>query len=128
MTDRDREALPLPTSIQDLRDIAADYERSPKGVAQNLRLDLADIIYRHLEERRISQRKFAEMAGMKASQLSHILHSSRNWTTETAGRLVGALGIQLELIEKPLQSESNGVAVYVRAGTGELKAAWLGGI
>ncbi len=41
---------------------------------------------------------------------------------------IGQARFLIEMGFLTLQSESNGVAVYVRAGTGEPKAAWNGGI
>jgi transcriptional regulator with XRE-family HTH domain len=76
-----------------------DFDQTPEGYGYNLRLDLADIIYRHLAKMGWTQKKLAEAAGMKSPLLTRILHSTSNCTFETAGRVLFALKAPATLTE-----------------------------
>lgn len=72
---------------------------SAEGVALKLRLNLAELALGRLRENGWTQRKLAREIGWKESFLSRVLHGDENWTSETAGRVMFALGIDAELSE-----------------------------
>lgn len=72
---------------------------SAEGVALKLRLNLAELALGRLQENGWTQRKLAREIGWKESFLSRVLHGDENWTSETAGRVMFALGIDAELSE-----------------------------
>jgi transcriptional regulator with XRE-family HTH domain len=94
-------------TILDLRNELTKFKNSGPGVAHDLRLNLADVIFRHLQAKNWTQSDLADAAGVKAPYITRILHSSQNWTTETAGQILYALGIRLEFLEKPLSQSEN---------------------
>ena len=86
--------------FRDLLKDLEEFDRTPEGWSCDLRLDLADIIIRHLAEKSWTQAKLAEAAGMKQPALTRILHSDANCTFETAGRVLFALGVKGKLVEE----------------------------
>ena len=87
------------TNIQDWRKVLEDFKKSPQSVGHDLRLDLADIIYRYLAQNGWTQNRLAEAAGMKPQRITKILHGDTNCTFDTAGRLLFALGTRGKLVE-----------------------------
>lgn len=85
--------------FRDLLKELDEFNETAEGRGFDLRLDLADIIFRHLAEKGWTQTKLAEAAGMKSPLLTRIMHSSTNCTFETAGRILLALGIKGKLVE-----------------------------
>ena len=76
-----------------------EFENTPEGQGYDFRLDLADIIYRHLTDRGWTQKRLADATGMKAPQLTRIMHALSNCTFDTAGKILFALGAKGKLIE-----------------------------
>ena len=87
------------TTTQSLLKDLEDFDKSPESRGYDLRLDLADIILRHLDHNGWTQKKLAEAAGMKPPLLTRVIHGASNCTLDTAGRILFALGIQGKLIE-----------------------------
>lgn len=85
--------------FQGILDDLREFEASPESRGFDLRLDLADIILRHLDGKRWTQKRLAEAAGMKPSFLTRVIHASNNCTFDVAGRILFALGVQAKLIE-----------------------------
>jgi len=77
------------------------YKETPESRGLELRLNLADIILRHLRLKGWNQRDLAAETRMKEPFVSRVLHSSANCTFETAGRLLFALGVDVRLEEVP---------------------------
>ena len=85
--------------ISEIRNEMEGAFSSAEGVALKLRLNLAELALARLKENGWTQRKLAGEIGWKESFLSRVLHGDENWTSETAGRLLYALGIDVELSE-----------------------------
>lgn len=100
--------------IQDLRNELKEFRKTPAGVAHDLRMNFADVVFRHLASRKLTQGQLAKMAGLKAPYVTRVVHSSQNWTTETAGRILCALGLHLELIETPISEQHLHTSTYSR--------------
>jgi plasmid maintenance system antidote protein VapI len=87
------------STIRDLLNDLAEFEESPDSAGYDLRLDLADIILRHLDGKDWTQRRLAEAAGMKPPFITRVTHAAQNCTFDVAGRLLFALGVKARLIE-----------------------------
>jgi plasmid maintenance system antidote protein VapI len=95
---------------QNFHDLMTDlesFDQSPDGRGFDLRLDLADIILRHLNKNGITQKKLAELAGMKEPMITRLIHAATNCTFDSAGRILFALGIKGRLVE--LQASAGGM-------------------
>jgi plasmid maintenance system antidote protein VapI len=88
----------MPHNFEFLKDLEA-FESTPEARGYDLRLDLADIVLRHLGRRNVSQRQLARAIGVPPSYLTKIIHSAQNCTFEAAGKIFYALGIKGKLIE-----------------------------
>jgi plasmid maintenance system antidote protein VapI len=88
----------MPKRHEFLDDLEA-FENSPEGYANSLRMDLADILLRHLDGKSWTQNKLAQAAGVKPPFLTRVIHSAQNCTFETAATLAYALGVKLQLVE-----------------------------
>ncbi len=75
------------------------FERSPEGIGMQFRLDLAKIIWDGLQRKGWSQEELAKQAGLKDSEISNLIHGSRNCTLDTVGRVIHALDTSAVLIE-----------------------------
>lgn len=98
-----------------IRDLLSDldaFERDPASAGYDLRLDLAEIILRHLDGKNWTQKKLAEAAGMKSPFITRITHAAQNCTFDVAGRLLFALGIKAKLVLAT--SDTLGTAFYVK--------------
>ena len=89
------------TGFQDFLNDLAELEKQPESVGLDLRLDLAEIILRHLDGKNWTQTRLAAAAGMKSPFLTRITHAAQNCTFESAGRILHALGIKAKLVEVP---------------------------
>ena len=84
-----------------LLDLIDKFDEQYKGLAYDLRLDLADIVTIALSEKKLTQSQLAELAGMKPAMLTRIIHSQTNFTAETAAKLLFALGMKAKLVATP---------------------------
>jgi hypothetical protein len=94
------EATPAAADV--IRDLLGDLERfdqAPESRGHDLRLDLSEIILRHLSKKGWTQKRLAQEAGMKETMLTRIIHAASNCTFDTAGRILFALGIKAKLHE-----------------------------
>jgi len=87
------------TKAKDLLHILAEFEESPESVGIDLRLDLADLVIRHLDGQGWTQKQLAQRTGMQESFISRIIHAESNCTFEVAGRIMHALGVRVQLRE-----------------------------
>ena len=90
---------PRHSGIRDLLSDIAEFEAAPESAGHELRLDLAEIVLRHLDGRQWTQRKLADAAGMKSPFITRITHAAQNCTFDVAGRLLFALGVKAKLVE-----------------------------
>lgn len=87
------------TTQQILADLA-EYEKTAPSYALELRLSFGELIMDQLTKREWTQRRLAEAAGFRESYVSRVLSGDANFTTESAARLLHALGIRAEVIEQ----------------------------
>lgn len=81
-----------------------DYKQNdPESRSVLLRLSLAKIMCRRLGELGYTLSELADKAGMPELRLLRIIHSDRNTSFETAGRILFALGVEAELISRPAE-------------------------
>jgi len=86
-------------STHDFLNDLAEFDKTPESRGYDLRVDLASLIVRHLNKLGWTQRRLAEAASMKEPLVTRLIHSDTNWTADTAGRILFALGIRAKLIE-----------------------------
>lgn len=86
-------------SAQDLHDILANWDADPRSVGLQLRLDLADIIMRHLGLKGWTQKQLAEKAAVPQCHVSRLIHADVNCTFQTAGKVLFALGVKPKLTD-----------------------------
>ncbi len=85
--------------VRDILKALDEYHQTPESRGIKLRLNLAQIILRHLRENNWTQKELARKTSFKDSFISRLLHSDANCTFETAGRILFALGIEAKLEE-----------------------------
>ena len=85
------------TKARDLLRILAQFEESTQSVGIDLRLDLADLVMKHLDLKGWTQKMLAEKTGMHESFISRIIHADSNCQFEVAGRIMHALGVRIKL-------------------------------
>jgi len=90
----------MPTT-QDLLKLLDDFENTPESAGHALRLDLAELILKTLQQKCWTQKQLAQIARMKPSFITRIVHGSSNCTFDVAGRLLFALGIKARMAESP---------------------------
>ena len=85
-------------NIRELEKQIRQYDNTPDGYSDSLRLDLSEIVLRHLEGG-MTQVKLANKAGIKPQMITRIVHAVSNCTFETAGKILFALGVKAKLTE-----------------------------
>ena len=85
--------------VPDILKALDEYHQTPESRGIKLRLNLAQIILRHLKENNWTQKELARKTSFKDSFISRLLHSDANCTFETAGRILYALGVEAKLEE-----------------------------
>lgn len=76
-----------------------EFENTAEGYGFSLRLDLSEIILRHLNTIEITQAKLAEKAKTSPQVVTRVIHAASNCTLQTAADLLFALGIKVRLLE-----------------------------
>ena len=87
----------MTTTIDQLHKVLADYEETADAAALELGLSFAQVVLRELWLKQWSQKDLATRSGLKESFLSRVLHSDQNWTRDTAGRILHALGVRARI-------------------------------
>ncbi len=85
--------------VRDILKALDEYHQTPESHGMKLRLNLAQIILRHIKENNWTQKELATKTSFKDSFISRLLHSDANCTFETAGRILFALGVEAKLEE-----------------------------
>ncbi len=85
--------------VRDILRELDEYHQTPESHGIKLRLNLAEIILRHIKEKNWTQKELARKTSFKDSFISRLLHSDANCTFETAGRILFALGVEAKLEE-----------------------------
>ena len=85
--------------VRDILKALDEYHQTPESRGMKLRLDLAEIVLRHLKQNDWTQKELARKTSFKDSFISRLLHSDANCTFETAGRILFALGVEAKLEE-----------------------------
>lgn len=91
-------------ALDELNQLTAEFEATAKGDETNLRLDLAEIIWRGLARNGWTQRRLARESGLPDALISNLIHGNRNWTCATAAQVVHALGVSVNLREASAQT------------------------
>ena len=75
------------------------FDESPAGYSTQLRLDLAEIIWRSLARNKWSQRRLSKKSGLADSIISNLIHGNKNCTLDTVSKVLHALGTRATLQE-----------------------------
>jgi hypothetical protein len=86
-------------SVRELKDILSQFENTAESRGLELRLSLSEIVLRKLDELGWTQKRLAHEAEMKESFISRVVHSNANWTSDTAGKVLFALGLTARVQE-----------------------------
>lgn len=86
-------------ALDDLNKLSEEFDASFKGDDADLRLDLAEIIWRGLQRKGWSQRRLSQESGLADAVISNIMHGNRNWRCATAARIIHALSTKVCLKE-----------------------------
>ncbi len=85
-------------NVRDLGQLLDQYENTPDSYGIGLRLDLSEIVLRHLKNN-MTQASLARESGLSPQMVTRIVHAATNCTFETAGKVLFALGIKAQLVE-----------------------------
>ncbi len=88
-----------------LRQSLKDFEATPEGYGQTLRLDFAEILWRALKERGWTQKEFAKKCGWSEKRVSNLAHANRDCGLDAIGKACHVLGIKVELRMIPVAPE-----------------------
>lgn len=83
-----------------LNEMYEDFESSWKGDDSRHRMDLAEIIWRGLKREKMTQAALARKARIADADLSQLIHGTKNFTSETFGKVVHALGMRIRVQEE----------------------------
>lgn len=91
--------------------VVDNFRKTERGYTHGLKLDLCSLVAQALSKKGWSQKKLAEKAGMKESYISDVLNNKRNWTAESASKILFALGVKPRLLEdqRPPVSASHAI-------------------
>ncbi len=85
-------------ALEHLEKLDKDFEASAEGRAHRLRLDVAQILWFRLNELDWTVERLAEESRCGVAYARKLVFGDANWTTETFGCVVKALGLDLELV------------------------------
>lgn len=91
----------------------SEYSKSSEGISLELRLSFAEMIYAELDRKGWTQRKLCQESGMADAVVSNILHGDRNFTVDTAGKLLSAIGLRARFTEQ-MDAQGNAQALKLR--------------
>jgi hypothetical protein len=87
------------SSLQRLSDRLTNLRETAETLDQNLRLSLAMLIGRGLNQKGWTQKQLAAETGMREAQISRMVNTGQNWTSLSAARVLFALGIEADLVD-----------------------------
>lgn len=87
-------------SIQILRGLLDEIDGTYEGLNLEIRLSLAGIVLPRLKDLGWTQRDLSERSGVPEPTISKIAHGDTNWQTDTAAKLLHALGVKAKLVEE----------------------------
>jgi hypothetical protein len=83
-----------------VRQMLKDFQRENyRSRSLELRMSLANIIIDHLKRSGWTQQTLADKAGIHPPQLSLLINAERDWTCDTAAKVLFALGIHANVVE-----------------------------
>ncbi len=82
-----------------LQSLVRDFDKTEEHCVLKIKLSLTRLVIKGLEEKGGTQSRLASELGYSMPLLHRLLHGDENWTVETAGRLLFAIGIDAEIKE-----------------------------
>lgn len=104
-------------SVESLLRRIEQYEETPAGFAHELRLSFGELVIRRLRELGWTQRELARKLKRKESQVSRLLGGDHNWTTDSAGEVLCALGVMARIQAVPTHGSTIVLRIHRADGT-----------
>lgn len=85
-------------------DLGADvqaFRETPDSVGLDLRMDLAELVARHLHGTGLTQAQFGAQFGKKAPYINRIISGTQNCTLDLVGQIIFAMGLRAKLSAGP---------------------------
>lgn len=83
--------------IDRIHEVIAEFGTSAECVAQELKLDIAIAVIRHLRDTEEDDLSFANALCIPMERLGAIMHSNANLSLDEVGRIYHAMGLKVEL-------------------------------
>ncbi len=93
-------------SVNRLRELREAYRKTPDGYIHELRLSFAEVVVDRLRELGWSQKTLSNRLGVTEPLVSRLLSGDHNWTSESAGRFLFALGVRARVQKASLPIET----------------------
>ncbi len=98
-------------SVDQLRQLREAYRKTPDSYVHELRLSFAEVVVDRLQELGWNQKTLSDKLGVTEPLISRLLSGDHNWTSESAGRLLFALGVRARVRKGPFLQETFANAV-----------------
>jgi len=96
-----RQELATGDPMTDVDNILAslhEHDQSAQGYGHSLRLDFSRLVVESIDRLGWSQRQLARSSGLRESYISRIVHGEANFTLDTVGAVLHALGVRPLLV------------------------------
>jgi len=97
-------------SVDRLRELREGYRKTPDGYIHELRLSFAEVVLDRLRELGWSQKGLSRKLGVTEPLVSRLLNGDHNWTSESAGRFLFALGVRARVEKSSFPKKAFGDA------------------
>ena len=98
-------------SVKELHRLREEYRRTSDSYGHELRLSFAEIVVDKLRELGWTQKALSQKLRVSEPQISRLLNGDHNWTSESAGRILFALGVRAHV--KPASEIYEASSSYV---------------
>ena len=92
-------------NVKAIRRHLSEYEKTADCIDLEIRLSLAQIVIRHMNERKITVGKLAKLTGYSTLTIEKIMFGDVNWSCKMAGKILHALGTRARLEETDAKSK-----------------------
>jgi transcriptional regulator with XRE-family HTH domain len=109
----------LSKALDALNKMYEDFESSWRGDDNRHRMDFAEIIWRGLKREKMTQAALARKARIADADLSQLIHGTKNFTSETFGKVIHALGRRVRVQEEeyvPEEGAQRFFSVLLKSG------------
>ena len=86
-------------AAEQIRSAIENFEKTEESRVLEIQLSLTRLVIKGLKEKGWTHSLLARELGFSNRIIERLLHGDENWTVETAGKILFALGIKAELKE-----------------------------